>query len=153
MEADPLDQDHPSATRRPGGRVVWDTVPMPMREDCCHYESRTYDDGEVARFCTLDLAPEAPWRCPPDCPRYERIMFIESDFEQGSLARRPVVEDEPSGPAEDVVDVLADAEAIVADATPEVIEDLDRERLPWWRRLLRRRDRGDDGEDFRLSNR
>ena len=21
---------------------------MPMREDCLHYESRTYDDGEVA---------------------------------------------------------------------------------------------------------
>jgi hypothetical protein len=35
-----------------------------MREDCCHYESRTYDDGEVARLCTLDLAPEAPWRYP-----------------------------------------------------------------------------------------
>jgi hypothetical protein len=126
---------------------------MPMREDCCHYESRTYDDGEVARFCTLDLAPEAPWRCPDDCPRYERIMLIESDFEEGSLARRPPVEDEPSGSAEDIVAVLDDAEAIVADATPEVIEELDRERLPWWRRLLRRRDPGDDGGEFRLSNR
>ena len=126
---------------------------MPMREDCCHYESRTYDDGEVARFCTLDLAPEAPWRCPDGCPRYERILLIGSDFEEGSLARRPPVEDEPSGSTEDIVGVLDDAEAIVAAAAPEVIEDLDRERLPWWRRLFRRRGPGDDGDDFRLSNR
>lgn len=126
---------------------------MPMREDCCHYESRTYDDGEVARFCTLDLAPEAPWRCPPDCSRYERIMLIESDFEQGSLAQRPPVEEEPSASEDDIIGVLADAEAVVADAAPEVIRGLDRESLPWWRRWLRRRDRGDDGEDFHLSSR
>jgi len=81
---------------------------MPMREDCCHYESRTYDDGEVARFCTLDLAPEAPWRCPEACPSYERILMIASDFEEGSLAHQPPVEDEPDGPVESIVDVLAD---------------------------------------------
>jgi hypothetical protein len=126
---------------------------MPMREDCSHYESRTYDDGEVARFCTLDLAPEAPWRCPENCPSYERIMMIGSDFEQGSLGRRPAVEPEPEGNVEDIVDVLADAEAIVDDAVPTVVEDLDRERTPWWRRLGRGRRRPDDGDDFRLSNR
>jgi hypothetical protein len=123
-----------------------------MREDCCHYETRTYDDGEVARFCTLDLAPEAPWRCPADCPRYERILMIASDFERGSLADAPAVESEPEGPVEDIVGVLDDAEDIVNAAIPAVVEDLDRERRPWWRRLGRRR-RGDDGEDFRLSNR
>ena len=42
-----------------------------MREDCRHFESRTYDSGETARFCVLGLAPEAPWRCPDDCSRYE----------------------------------------------------------------------------------
>jgi len=122
-----------------------------MREDCCHYETRTYDDGEVARFCTLDLAPEAPWRCPADCPRYERIIMIASDFEQGSL-HPPPVEAEPDAPVEDIVGVLDDAEDIVNAAIPAVIDDLDRERKPWWRRLGRRR-RGDDGEDFRLSSR
>jgi hypothetical protein len=126
---------------------------MPMREDCCHYESRTYDDGEVARFCTLDLAPEAPWRCPENCPRYERILIVGSDFEQGSFARRPAVEPEPEGQVEDIVDVLADAEAIVADAEPEVVRELESERTPWWRRLRRRRGGPDAGEDFRLSNR
>ena len=126
---------------------------MPMREDCCHYESRTYDDGEVARFCTLDLAPEAPWRCPADCPRYERILIIGSDFERGSLGHIPAVEEEPSGQVDDIVDVLADAEAIVADAEPEVIREIDEQRRPWWRRLLRRTGGGDEGDDFRLSNR
>jgi hypothetical protein len=124
---------------------------MAMREDCCHFESRTYDDGEVARFCTLDLAPEAPWRCPDNCPRYERILLISSDFEQGSLAHRPPVEEEPAGPTDDIVGVLADAEAIVADAEPEVIGELDSKRRPWWRRF--RRGGEDDGGDFHLSNR
>ena len=126
--------------------------PVPMREDCCHYESRTYDDGEVARFCTLDLAPEAPWRCPPDCHAYERILIMEGDFERGSLAQTPPVEAEPEGPVEDIVGVLDEAEEIVAAAIPDVVEDLDRERTPWWRRIGRRR-RGDDGDDLRLSNR
>jgi len=121
---------------------------MAMREDCCHYESRTYDSGEVARFCTLDLAPEAPWRCPDDCPRYERIVMIGSDFEAGSLANVPAVEDEPDAPNEDIVDVLADAEAIVDEAEASVIADLDRPRQRWWRRR-----RPDDGDDFHLSNR
>jgi len=123
-----------------------------MREDCCHYESRTYDDGEVARFCTLDLAPEAPWRCPEDCPRYERIVMIASDFDRGSLAHQPRVEEEPEGAVEDIVDVLADAEAIVADAVPGVVAEIDRPRTPWGRRLPRHRD-GYEGDDFRLSNR
>jgi hypothetical protein len=121
-----------------------------MNEDCCHYESRTYDNGEVARFCTLDLAPEAPWRCPENCPRYERITMIGSDFEAGSLGHVPAVEAEPDAPVEDIVDVLADAEAIVDDSEAAVIADLDRPRKPGWRR---RRRRPDDGDDFHLSNR
>jgi len=125
-----------------------------MREDCVHYESRTYDDdGEVARFCTLGLAPEAPWRCPDGCPKYERILLIGSDFESGSLGHAPPVEDEPDESPDDIAAVLADAEQIVEDAEATVIADLDREqgKRPWWRRF--RRGRPDDGDDFRLSNR
>jgi hypothetical protein len=133
--------------RNPVGK----TVEVPMREDCSHYESRTYDDGEVARFCTLDLAPEAPWRCPENCPRYERIVMIGSDFETGSLGDVPPVEAEPEDPVEDVVDVLADAEAIVNDAAPGVVAEVDRRRRPWWRRWRRGPD--DGGDDFHLSNR
>ena len=28
-----------------------------------------YRNGETVRKCNLDLAPDAPWRCPDDCPR------------------------------------------------------------------------------------
>ena len=41
---------------------------MAMREECKHFQSRTYDSGEVARFCSLDLAPEAPWQVPGRLP-------------------------------------------------------------------------------------
>jgi hypothetical protein len=84
---------------------------MSMREDCRHFESRTYDDGETARICVLDLAPEAPWRCPADCPKYERSV-IDTSFEQGSLARQPV-EAEPAEDAAAIGDLLDDAEMIV----------------------------------------
>jgi hypothetical protein len=124
-----------------------------MREDCAHYESRAYDDdGEVARFCTLGLAPEAPWRCPENCSSYERILLIGSDFEAGSLGHVPPVEDEPDASTQDIIDVLADAEAVVDAAEPSVIAGMDSQkpRRSWWRR----RGRGpDDGDEFRLSNR
>ena len=81
-----------------------------------HFQSRQYDDGETARFCTLDLAPEAPWRCPPDCHRYERLA-IATDFVEGSLARTDV-ETEPDASPEDVAAVLDDAEDIVTPPCP-----------------------------------
>ena len=121
-----------------------------MREDCVHYESRTYDDdGETARFCTLGLAPEAPWRCPDNCPRYERLLILSGDMDPGSLGHTAPVEPEPDGRPDDIAAVLADAESIVADAEPAVLEDLDPPRRRWWRR----RSKPDDGDDFRLSNR
>ncbi len=90
-----------------------------MREDCRHFESRSYDDGEVARFCVLDLAPEAPWRCPENCASYERTV-IDATFEQGSLGRPPV-EEEPEADPDAVADLLAAAELVVEDAEPAVL--------------------------------
>jgi hypothetical protein len=123
-----------------------------MREDCRHFESRTYDDGETARFCVLDLAPEAPWRCPENCPKYERSA-IDTSFEQGTLLRGEV-EPEPDESAEAIGDLLDDAEMIVQSAEPSVLHDLDVERRrarKWWQPWKRRRP--DDGDDWRLSNR
>src|SRR4051794_35583973 len=126
---------------------------VPMREDCVHYESRTYDDdGEVARFCTLGLAPEAPWRCPEHCPRYERITLLTGDMDAGSLADIPPVEDEPEEPPEAIAEVLADAEAIVEAAEPEAFAEADRtgRRRRWWRR---RRPGPGEADDFHFGNR
>jgi hypothetical protein len=103
-----------------------------MREDCRHFQSRTYPTGEVARFCVLNLAPEAPWRCPADCPRYEQDI-IDGTFVVGSLAR-PAVEDEPDMPQGDVGTLLEEADAIVTAAGPEIIAEVERERSnrSWW---------------------
>ena len=88
-----------------------------MREDCRHFASRTYD-GEVARFCVLDLAPEAPWRCPEDCAHYERSV-IDGSFVVGSL-KPTTVEGEPDELPEAIADLLDDATRIVREAEPTV---------------------------------
>ena len=123
-----------------------------MREDCRHFASRLYDDGEAARFCVLDLAPEAPWRCPENCPQYARTA-IDSSFEQGSLARDRV-EDEPDEKPEDIQDLFDDAEMILEAAEPQVLADLEKAQRGrrWWRRG-KRANRPDDGDDWHLSNR
>jgi hypothetical protein len=123
---------------------------VPMREDCRHFQSRTYSTGEVARFCVLDLAPEAPWRCPAGCAHYQRDI-IDGSFVVGSLVRPPV-EEEPDEPGEDIGDLLDQAEDIVNVAGPEIVREIDAQRAErrWWQ-VWRRR--GDDGGDFHLSNR
>ena len=109
-----------------------------MREDCRHFASRTYDDGEAARFCVLDLAPEAPWRCPEDCAHFERSV-IDGSFVVGSL-KPTAVEDEPDETPEAIADLLDDATRIVMEAEPAVLSDLDRAQpdRPWrWRKHKR----------------
>src|SRR5262249_61909027 len=94
-------------------------APMPMRVDCKNYESRTYANGEVVRKCRVDLAPEAPWRCPDDCTGFERRMF-DAGWQVGSLSegyRRP--EAEPEG--QDVAALLDAAADIVNAAGPGIL--------------------------------
>ena len=111
---------------------------MPMREDCKHFQSRTYDSGETARFCVLDLAPEAPWRCPDDCPAYEKRL-ADVGWTHGSLVS-PAIEDEPDVPAAEVAELLDDAEDVVNAVGPEIADEVERKQeratLPWWRRVM-----------------
>jgi hypothetical protein len=109
---------------------------MPMREECKHFQSRTYADGETARFCVLDLAPEAPWRCPDNCLRYERRL-ADVAWQHGTLV-------DPATPAEpemtaDVSTLLDEAENIVNVAGPAIVaeEEASRERADgsWWDRF------------------
>lgn len=110
-----------------------------MREECKHFQSRTYDTGEVARFCLLDLAPEAPWRCPQDCPRYERRL-ADVAWDHGSLIEPPL-EEEPDG-AQEGAALLRSAEDVVNSAAPGILSEVERERpvaeKPWWKRGWRR---------------
>lgn len=93
-----------------------------MREDCKHYQSRTYPNGETARFCVLDLAPEAPWRCPDECPRYERRM-VNAGFTYGTLAKTPPTPELPGGIPDNIAELLDNAEDIINAIAPELIAE------------------------------
>lgn len=97
-----------------------------MREECKHFQSRTYGNGEVARMCELDLAPEAPWRCPADCPAFDR-RIADVNWQHGSLVTPPPTE-EPSGFDASSIELLDEAEAIVNAAAPTVLQDVERAR-------------------------
>jgi hypothetical protein len=108
---------------------------VPMREECKHFQSRTYDTGEVARICELDLAPEAPWRCPENCGSYERRL-ADAGWVHGSLVE-PAIEDEPEG--ENVAELLDQAEDIVNAVVPETLADVELQRAERDRAKARRR--------------
>ena len=108
-----------------------------MREECKHFQSRTYASGEVARFCVLNLAPEAPWRCPDNCPGYEPRM-ADVGWTHGSLIEPPI-EDEPNVPFEEMNEVLTSAEEIVNDISVDALAearaaDARANRRRWFRR-------------------
>ena len=96
---------------------------MPMRVECKHYESRTYANGETVRKCDLDLAPEAPWRCPDDCPKYERRLA------------------DGAWQGDDVAALLDAAEDILNEAGPQIMAEVaaEKQRKGRWKRKGRKR--------------
>ena len=66
-----------------------------MRTECKNFESRSYPNGDTVRKCNLDLAPDAPWRCPENCPKYERRL-ADVAWTHGSLVVPPTPP-EPAG--------------------------------------------------------
>ena len=97
-----------------------------MREECKHFQSRTYSSGEVARMCELDLAPEAPWRCPDECPSFTRRL-ADVNWVHGTLVTPPPTE-EPEGFDATSIELLDEAEAIVNSVAPGVIDEVERQR-------------------------
>lgn len=117
-----------------------------MRQDCRYFESRTYRNGDTVRKCDLDLAPEAPWRCPTDCPAFQP-RSADVAWAHGSLVT-PRTPEEPPGLDErgdEIAALLDEAEEIVNAAAPSVVADLERDRARSSRRglgrLFRRRPR------------
>jgi hypothetical protein len=114
--------------------------PMPMRTECKNYESRTYPTGETVRKCNIDLAPEAPWRCPENCVGFERRL-ADVNWTHGDLLAPPTPP-EPPGLGEGAAELLDAAEEIVNAAGPQIMAELgvnrDRKRAPWWKRLGKR---------------
>ncbi len=117
-----------------------------MRQDCKYFESRTYPNGDTVRKCDLDLAPEAPWRCPVDCPKYARRL-VDVNWKHGTLVT-PETPDEPASLADDdgsIAALLDEAEDIVNAAGPRLLADVQAERdrlaTPRWKRMFRREKR------------
>jgi hypothetical protein len=111
---------------------------MPMRTDCKNYESRTYPSGDTVRKCNIDLAPEAPWRCPENCKGYERRL-VDVNWKLGSLVAPPTP-DEPPGLDQGAAELLDHAEDIVNAAGEEIMAEYQRRRerkAPFWRRWRR----------------
>lgn len=100
---------------------------MPMRTNCRHYESRSYPNGDTVRKCDLDLAPEAPWRCPDDCPEYSPRR-LDAAWDHGTLGLKDFAkEPESLGEDESIAALLDAAEDIVNSAGPSILEDLQAE--------------------------
>ncbi|MDP9402709.1 MAG: hypothetical protein M3P85_05115 [Actinomycetota bacterium] len=116
---------------------------MPMRKECRHYETRTYSAGEKVHMCRLDIAPEAPWRCPADCPKFEFRGF-DAGWTHGSLAHKGAPTEPPRLDA-DTAALLDQAEDIINAVGPDILSEVERARAeqrrpePRWKRLFRRR--------------
>ena len=114
---------------------------MPMRQDCKYFESRTYPTGDTVRKCDLNLAPEAPWRCPADCPKYTRRL-ADVDWRHGTLVTPPTP-DLPTHLDDDasIGALLAEAQSIVNAAGPDILAEVEAERAKpsLWRRVFRRK--------------
>jgi hypothetical protein len=111
-----------------------------MRHECKQFESRTYANGETVRKCNLDLAPDAPWRCPDNCPKYERRL-ADVNWQHGTLVA-PATPPEPPGLDDGTAAAILDeAESIVNSVASTVIADLGTARgarKRSWRRFFGR---------------
>lgn len=114
-----------------------------MRAECKNFETRTYPNGDTVRKCNLDLAPDAPWRCPPDCPGFERRLAAGA-WTYGSLIPPPTPP-EPAGLDDgSAAAVLDEAEDILNRAGAAMLAEQDwgqrqqSRRRAWFQRLFRR---------------
>ena len=102
---------------------------MPMRQDCKYFESRSYPSGDTVRKCDLDLAPEAPWRCPEPCTSFAPRL-ADVNWRHGSLVTPPTPEEPTSLGEDDSIAALLDsAEEIVRSAGPDIFADIEEERI------------------------
>lgn len=113
---------------------------MPMRQDCKHFESRTYPTGDTVRKCDLNLAPEAPWRCPDGCPKFQPRL-ADIDWRHGTLITPPTPQaPQQLGDDDSIAALLAEAQSVVNAAAPDILAEIDaaKARPPFWKRLFRR---------------
>ena len=117
---------------------------MPMRQECRNFESRTYANGDTVRKCNLDLAPDAPWRCPDTCEAFTPRM--DAGWQYGTLVTPSTPVEPPGlddGSAAAVLDEAEDIiNAIGAQMIAEVEAQTEIDKARGLRRFFRRRPRG-----------
>jgi hypothetical protein len=112
-----------------------------MRAECRNFESRTYANGETVRKCNLDLAPDAPWRCPANCPKFEPRP--DAGWIYGTMVS-PKTPDEPPGLDDGTAAALLDeAEDFLKEVGPQVMAEVQAEQArasqPAWKRFFKRK--------------
>ncbi len=130
------------AARGQGGSTSRRIGPMPMKIECKNFESRSYPNGDTVRKCNLDLAPDAPWRCPENCPKYERRL-ADVAWTHGSLIVPPTPP-EPQGLDDgSAAAILDEAEDILNAVGASVRAELEAERAAadagFFKRIFKRK--------------
>ncbi len=100
---------------------------MSMRIDCKHFESRTYKNGDTVRGCKLGLAPEAPWRCPTECPKFDR-RAMDVGWTHGTLVTKAAPEAPKSLDDGSAAAILSEAESIINAIASDVVSDLEKSK-------------------------
>lgn len=114
-----------------------------MRQNCKHFQSRTYPSGDTVRKCAIDLAPEAPWACPAECPGFERRL-ADVNWRHGSLVT-PATPAKPRSVGQDpsVGALLDSAEDIINSVGPSIKAEVEAEAArrraaearPFWAKI------------------
>ncbi len=108
-----------------------------MRQECRNFESRTYANGETVRKCNLDLAPDAPWRCPERCTGFEPRL-ADAAWVYGSLIT-PATPPEPPGLDDgSAAQILDEAEEFLNSVGASVLAEVVAERQALARRAKSR---------------
>ena len=111
-----------------------------MRQECKNFESRTYANGETVRKCNLDLAPDAPWRCPDQCSAFEPRM--DAGWTYGSMVAPPAPPEPPGIDDGSAAAILDEAENFLNSIGPQVMSEAGlarrTQRKKPFRRLMRR---------------
>jgi hypothetical protein len=109
---------------------------MPMRQNCRHFESRTYPNGDTVRKCDIDLAPDAPWRCPEACVGFE--PRLDAGWTYGTMVTPKSTEDPPGLDDGSAAAVLDAAEDILNAAGGQIVAEVEAEKTRGRRGLFRR---------------
>ena len=99
-----------------------------MRQECKNFESRTYANGETVRKCNLDLAPDAPWRCPERCDAFEPRM--DAGWTYGSMVAPPTPPEPPGLDDGSAAAILDEAEDFLNSIGPQVMSESGMGRPP-----------------------